>query len=31
MAERQITIEGQTLALEKPFIVVATENPIELN
>jgi MoxR-like ATPase len=30
MAERQITIEGQTLQLEKPFIVVATENPVEM-
>jgi MoxR-like ATPase len=30
MAERQITIEGQTLLLEKPFIVVATENPVEM-
>ncbi|MBD3212352.1 MAG: AAA domain-containing protein [Candidatus Lokiarchaeota archaeon] len=30
MAERQITIEGQTLALEKPFMVIATENPVEM-
>ncbi len=30
MAERQITIEGQTLELEKPFIVIATENPVEM-
>jgi MoxR-like ATPase len=30
MAERQITIEGQTLPLEKPFIVIATENPVEM-
>jgi len=30
MAERQITIEGQTLILDKPFIVVATENPVEM-
>ncbi len=30
MAERQITIEGQTLELEKPFMVIATENPIEM-
>jgi len=30
MAERQITIEGQTLPLEKPFMVVATENPVEM-
>ena len=30
MAERQVTIEGQTLPLEKPFIVIATENPVEM-
>ncbi|TXT53522.1 MAG: hypothetical protein BAJALOKI2v1_930004 [Promethearchaeota archaeon] len=30
MAERQITIEGQTLALDRPFMVIATENPIEM-
>ncbi|MFX0034923.1 MAG: AAA family ATPase, partial [Candidatus Hermodarchaeota archaeon] len=30
MAERQVTIEGQTLALDKPFIVLATENPVEM-
>jgi len=30
MAERQVTIEGETLPLEKPFIVVATENPVEM-
>ncbi len=30
MAERQITIEGQTLPLDKPFMVVATENPVEM-
>jgi len=30
MAERQITIEGETLSLEKPFMVVATENPVEM-
>lgn len=30
MAERQVTIEGQTMELVKPFIVVATENPIEM-
>ncbi|MBN1802876.1 MAG: MoxR family ATPase [Candidatus Lokiarchaeota archaeon] len=30
MAERQVTIEGQTLMLEKPFMVVATENPVEM-
>ena len=30
MAERQVTIEGETLPLEAPFIVVATENPVEM-
>ncbi len=30
MAERQVTIEGQTLELVKPFIVIATENPVEM-
>lgn len=30
MAERQVTIEGQTLPLEKPFMVIATENPVEM-
>ncbi len=29
MEERQVTIEGVTLALDKPFIVIATQNPIE--
>ncbi len=29
MAERQVTIEGVTHALPKPFIVLATQNPIE--
>jgi MoxR-like ATPase len=29
MAEYQVTIEGQTRTLEKPFIVLATQNPIE--
>jgi MoxR-like ATPase len=29
MAERQVTIEGQTHVLEDPFLVLATENPIE--
>ena len=29
MGERQVTIEGKTYKLEKPFIVLATENPIE--
>lgn len=30
MEEAQITVDGKTLTLEKPFIVIATENPIEL-
>lgn len=30
MAERQVTIEGETRVLEKPFMVIATENPIEM-
>jgi len=29
MEERQVTIEGQTRILEKPFFVIATQNPIE--
>lgn len=29
MGERQITIDGQTRQLERPFIVIATQNPIE--
>ena len=29
MQERQVTIENETLKLEKPFIVLATQNPIE--
>jgi MoxR-like ATPase len=29
MAERQVTIDGQTLVLPQPFLVLATENPIE--
>lgn len=29
MAERQVTIGGQTFALPKPFLVLATQNPIE--
>lgn len=29
MEERQITVEGNTLKLDKPFFVIATENPIE--
>jgi MoxR-like ATPase len=29
MQERQVTIEGRTYPLERPFIVLATQNPIE--
>ena len=29
MQEYQVTMEGETLALAEPFIVVATQNPIE--
>jgi MoxR-like ATPase len=30
MEERQVTIEGETYKLTKPFIVIATQNPIEM-
>ena len=30
MQERQVTIEGETYHLERPFMVMATQNPIEL-
>jgi MoxR-like ATPase len=30
MAERQVTIEGRTHKLPDPFLVVATQNPVEL-
>ncbi|MCI6277187.1 MAG: AAA family ATPase [Clostridium sp.] len=29
MEERQVTVEGDTVKLSKPFFVMATENPIE--
>ena len=29
MEERQITIDGETLALKEPFFVIATQNPVE--
>ncbi|MFN2291060.1 MAG: AAA family ATPase [Anaerolineae bacterium] len=29
MQERQVTLEGETLRLPEPFVVVATQNPIE--
>ena len=30
MEERQVTVDGQTFPLPKPFFVIATQNPIEL-
>jgi MoxR-like ATPase len=30
MQERQITVDGQTIMLPQPFLVLATQNPIEL-
>ena len=30
MQERQVTIEGQSYPLDPPFLVIATQNPIEL-
>ena len=29
MAERQITVEGNTIKLPEPFVVMATQNPVE--
>ncbi|WP_297479297.1 MoxR family ATPase [Thermococcus sp.] len=29
MQERQVTVEGKTYELPKPFVVIATQNPIE--
>ncbi|MBQ4284131.1 MAG: MoxR family ATPase [Lachnospira sp.] len=29
MEERQVTVDGETRKLEEPFIVIATDNPIE--
>jgi len=29
MQEYQVTLEGQTLALPRPFVVLATQNPVE--
>ncbi|WP_051623470.1 AAA family ATPase [Clostridium hydrogeniformans] len=29
MEERQVTVEGNTIKLSKPFFVMATENPVE--
>jgi len=30
MQERQITVDGETMPLPRPFLVLATQNPIEL-
>ncbi len=30
MQERQVTVDGATLPLPRPFLVIATQNPIEL-
>jgi MoxR-like ATPase len=30
MQERQVTIEGDSFRLEEPFMVVATQNPVEM-
>ncbi|MGV8943268.1 AAA family ATPase [Thermomonas sp.] len=30
MAERQVSIDGQTRALPDPFLVIATQNPVDL-
>jgi MoxR-like ATPase len=30
MAERQVTVERETLRLPRPFLVLATQNPVEL-
>ncbi len=29
MEERQITVDGQTMIMKQPFLVIATQNPIE--
>jgi len=31
MEERQVTIAGETFALDRPFMVLATQNPVELH
>jgi MoxR-like ATPase len=30
MQERQVTVEGETMPLARPFLVMATQNPVEL-
>jgi MoxR-like ATPase len=29
MAERHVSVDGQTYALERPFLVIATQNPVD--
>ncbi|HEY4156364.1 MAG TPA: MoxR family ATPase, partial [Puia sp.] len=29
MEERQVTVDGQTMKMQQPFLVVATQNPVE--
>ncbi|MBO9607722.1 MAG: MoxR family ATPase [Paenibacillaceae bacterium] len=29
MEERQVTVDGETMPLEQPFLVIATQNPVE--
>ncbi len=31
MEERQVTVDGKTMPLPRPFVVVATQNPVELH
>ncbi len=31
MAEHQVTVDGQTRALPNPFLVIATQNPVDLS
>src|SRR5207237_10926247 len=31
MEERQVTIEGETMRLPEPFMVIATQNPVEMD
>ena len=30
MEERQLTVEGETIPMPRPFLVIATQNPVEL-
>ena len=30
MEERQVTVDGKTYGLERPFMVIATQNPVEM-